>query len=151
MRKDQVIQIGMLVRDIQTTAKKWAEFLGIDMPAISLTSGYEETHAVYRGEPCKGRIYQACFEFGNIELELISPAGNEPSFWKECLDRDGEGLHHIAFYSTESAEDLRKAKKKGYQIVQKGEWKAEPRNGIYAYVDARADLKCIIEILDYVK
>lgn len=151
MDKKKVIQIGILVKDIQQTAKDWAEFLGVDVPKISRTAGVEVTHAVYKGEPCNGRIDQVCFDFDNIQIELISPVDEEPSFWKECLDRDGEGLHHIAFHTQEIEKDMEALEQKGYVVLQKGYWPDQPRDGAYAYADTVEKLKCTIELLDFIK
>jgi methylmalonyl-CoA/ethylmalonyl-CoA epimerase len=46
--------------------------------------------------PSKARVRQAFFHFDNISLELLEPVGG-PSTWKEFLDSNGEGVHHIAF------------------------------------------------------
>ncbi len=150
LQKEQIVQIGFLVKDIRKTAKKWAEFLGVEMPEISMTGKYEETHAVYRGEPCNGQIYQVCFDLANIQIEFIEPIGEEPSYWKECLDRDGEGLHHIAFRTESCEKDLADLESQGYPAVQQGEWKEEPKNGRYAYLDMQDSLKCIIELVGHV-
>lgn len=149
MKTDKMIQIGILVKNIEEAARKWAGFLGVTMPEISCTEGYEASGAVYRGSPCDGRIYQAVFEFGNIQLELISPADDTPSFWKECLDRDGEGLHHLALYTDTIDRDIRELTEKGYGLLQKGSWRDTPRDGIYAYLDTAQELKCTIELLDF--
>ena len=87
-RKRIITQIGILTEDIQTAKTAWEKFLGLPSQQISQSDGYAQTHAVYRGEPLEGRIYQVCFNFENIELELIQPVGDVPSYWKECLEKD---------------------------------------------------------------
>ena len=151
MKTDQVVQIGFLVKDIEKTARAWADFLGVEMPEIFMTGPQEETHAVYRGKPCPGRIRQACMDLANIQLELIEPIGEEPSYWQECLDRDGEGLHHIAFRMDDSERELKEFEQQGHPVMQQGEWKEEPHNGFYAYLDMQDSLKCVIELLGHVK
>ena len=101
LQKEQIVQIGFLVKDIRKTAKKWAEFLGVEMPEISMTGKYEETHAVYRGEPCNGQIYQVCFDLANIQIEFIEPIGEEPSYWKEFWI--GTGKDCIILHSVQRA------------------------------------------------
>ncbi len=151
MDKTKVVQIGFLVKDIHAAAEAWAGFLGCPVPEIGMTEDYAVTHAMYRGKPCYGRILQAIFPLEGAELELISPVGEEASYWKECLDRDGEGLHHIAFYTREIDRDQESLSARGCEIVQSGFWPDSPRDGAYAYADATASLKCVIELLDYVK
>lgn len=151
MDKTKVIQIGILVRDIEQTTRDWAAFLGCEPPVIGITERYKLTHAQYKGQPCHGRIRQSAFQFGNLELELISPVDEEPSFWKECLDRDGEGLHHIAFHTQEIERDLADLETRGFPTLQKGAWPDAPRDGVYAYADTTEKLKCIVELLDFSK
>lgn len=149
MDKTKIIQIGILVKDIEETTRNWAEFLECEVPEIGCTERYEVSHATYQGQECNGRIYQSAFQFGNLELELISPVDDEPCYWKECLDRDGEGIHHIAFYTREIEKDIERLECRGYKVVQKGNWPAQPRDGAYAYVDTIQKLKCAVELLDF--
>jgi methylmalonyl-CoA/ethylmalonyl-CoA epimerase len=143
--KSKIIQVGILVKDINHAAKEWAEFLQMDMPEIFTCNKYEETGAKYNGKPCYGRIYQAIFNFENIEMELIQPMGEEPSVWKDCLDKDGEGIHHIAFRVSNMKESVEEYDKKGMPLMQDGVF---PGGG-YAYLDARKKLGIILEFLTF--
>ena len=145
IKTDKVVQIGILTRDAKAAAEKWAKFLGVPVPKLQRTSSYDETKCTYKGKRCDGLIDQAMFSFGNIEVELIQPVGDEPSIWRECLDRDGEGLHHIAFAVKNMAECVKETEKMGYSLMQKGEY----HKGRYAYMDALADMKIIIEYLEH--
>ncbi len=149
MNTKEIYQIGILVRDIRQTAARWAALLGRPMPEIGITEDYAVTHAVYRGQPCHGRIYQAAFQLGSVELEFVSPVDDEPSYWKECLDRDGEGLHHLGFRTDSIEDDMQSLRDGGYPIVQTGNWPDTPRDGAYAYADGTDALKCVIELLDF--
>ena len=151
MNTKEIYQIGILVRDIRQTAAHWAELLGRPMPEIGITGDYATTHTVYRGQPCHGRIYQAAFQLGSVELEFVSPVDDEPSYWKECLDRDGEGLHHLAFRTDNITDDMQGLRDVGCPIVQSGNWPDTPRDGVYAYADGKDALKCVIELLDFEK
>jgi catechol 2,3-dioxygenase-like lactoylglutathione lyase family enzyme len=142
--KTKVVQIGILAHDVVEATAKWAKFLGVEAPKPSVTDGYEKTKAVYQGKPCHGLIYQTAFRFGNIEIEIIQPYDNTPSIWRECLDRDGEGLHHIAFAVKDMAGSISEAEASGYSLLQKGEY----TGGRYAYMDAIADMKIILEFLE---
>ena len=140
----RVVQIGILSHDVRTTAQKWADFLHVDVPEIEISDGYEKSRALYRGQPCHARLYQAFFHFDNIEVEVIQPADDAPSIWRECLDRDGEGLHHISFAVKNMAENLARCEAAGMPVLQKGEYP----NGRYAYLDTLSNLKVILEFLE---
>ena len=139
-----VTQISLVVHDIEATARKLADFLGVERPAIIETDVYEEARTEYRGTPTQARAKLAFFTVGpNLQLELIEP-DQEPSTWREYLDEHGEGIHHIAFEIRGMRGKIETMSANGMPLLQKGEYKG----GRYAYLDAMADLKCIVELLE---
>jgi catechol 2,3-dioxygenase-like lactoylglutathione lyase family enzyme len=142
--KTKVVQIAVLTRDVKETSAAWCKFLGLEMPEIIKTDGYEKTKAWFRGEPCHGLIYQSVFSFNNIALEIIQPVDGAPSIWRECLDRNGEGLHHIAFAVKDMPSAIGEAESLGFPLIQKGEY----TGGRYAYMDAVGSMKLILEFLE---
>lgn len=141
---DNIRQIGILTNDIEQATRQTAVFLKSPVPAIMTSQGYEQTRAVYRGAPCTARIYQSFFNLENIQIELIQPMDDTPSIWKECLDKDGEGLHHIAFQVKNMAEAIADLEAQGVPLLQKGEYPG----GRYAYLDDREKRKVIVELLE---
>src|SRR5512135_2737935 len=91
-----ICQVGLIVRDIEKSARAYADLFGMDVPAWSLTDPEEKAHTRYRGQSTQGRAKLAFFDMGSLSLELIQPVGG-PSTWQEFLDAHGEGVHHIAF------------------------------------------------------
>lgn len=142
--KTRCIQIGILVHNVEEASKEWAKFFGVEVPEVKVTDGYDETQATYKGEPCQGILRQAFFNFDNIQIELIQPADEQPSIWRDCLDRDGEGVHHISFGAKNTAGFLANCKAKGYDTLQTGEF----YHGRYAYLDSFQKMKVIIETLE---
>lgn len=140
-----ILQIGILVKDIEEAAKNWAEFLGVEVPNVRLNNPYEITQATFRGDPCPARLKQAIFEFDNIQIELITPADEKPSFWRECLERDGEGVHHLAFSGRDPKKLAELMGSKGMPMVQRGEY----QNGRYTYYDTFDKLKVYLETLEF--
>lgn len=63
---------------------------------------------------------EGILKLGSVELEYVSPVDDEPSYWKECLDRDGEGLHHLAFRTDNITDDMQGLCDMGCTIVQAG-------------------------------
>lgn|GEM_PF-183151 len=147
IQRNSIVQIGIMVRDLDKVAKRWAEFLGKE-PVYAVSEKYETGGAVLRGKPCYGLIRQALFDLDNLQIELISPYGAKPSLWRECLEKDGEGLHHIAF----KTDDIIKAKEElnaaGLQTLQRGSWEGDTK-GSYAYMDTFDDFKTMIELLEF--
>lgn len=93
---DAVCQIGIVVKDIEKAAEHYSEIFGVERPEIFRVPPPEETDIHFRGEPAATRARICLFKMSQLLLELIEPDG-EPSSWKEFLDTNGEGVHHIGF------------------------------------------------------
>ncbi|MFV0555561.1 MAG: VOC family protein [Lactovum sp.] len=139
-----IIQLGILVKDIDAVAKEWGELLDMEVPEAHLNNPYEVTQATYNGEACPARIKQISFALDNLQVELITPVGDEPSFWRDCLEKNGEGFHHLAFSAQHTDNLVEKMTEKGMKMIQKGEF----QSGRYAYYDSFDKLKLYIESLE---
>jgi methylmalonyl-CoA/ethylmalonyl-CoA epimerase len=139
-----VTQIGILVNDIEKASQKYADFLGVKNPGYKVTDVYDQARTGFRGKPTPARSKLAFFKVGeNLSIELIEP-DHEPSTWRESLDKNGEGVHHIAFVIDGMKEKILTLEKNKMPLLQKGEYKG----GRYAYVDCFHDLKVIVELLE---
>ena len=143
IRKGIMTQIGILTRDIERSKAAWEAFFGLPPQPINESDGYEKTQATYEGKPLNGRIRQVCFNLENIEMELIQPIGDEPSYWLDCLEKDGPGVHHISFAVKNMQGAIEQLEAEGLHTTQKGEFP----NGRYAYVEARDTMNTVIELL----
>ena len=140
-------QVGFIVRDIEVSKKKFAEFFGVEAPPNVDGGKCEVTGTVVNGQPAPdANCLMAFFDVGgNVTIELIQPNGVK-STWQDYLDEHGEGVHHIAFNVKGMDEKLLACENFGMKCVQRGKY--GNAGGEYAYVDATADLKCIIELLE---
>lgn len=139
-----VTQIGLVVNDIEETSQKYADFLGVDKPDFIITDVYDKAETKYMGSPTNARAKLAFFNVGpNLTIELIEP-DHEPSTWRESLDKNGEGVHHIAFNIKGMKETILKLEGNNMPLLQKGEY----TGGRYAYMDCLKDLKVILELLE---
>ena len=141
-----VAQVGFVVKDIEETKRKWAEFLGVDVPPTQPCGDYEITQTIFEGEPApKANSLLAFFNVGpDLQIELIQP-NNEPSTWRNFLTEHGEGLHHLAFQVHSSKEQIANAEAAGMRLLQHGIY--GDGSGEYNYLDA-PQLKCIVELLE---
>jgi len=147
IKTNAVIQVGLIVKDIEKTKKKWADFFGVSVPATVEAGDYEITRTKYKGRNApKAKCKMAFFEAGNnMQLELIQP-NKEKSTWRDFLDKNGEGIHHIAFGVNGMEKILENCLKDGIKCVQRGRY--GDASGEYAYLDTGKDLKCVIELLE---
>jgi len=140
-----VTQIGIVVRDIEKSAQEFADFFGVPKPRIGMTRPIEISETEYEGKSTPAQAKQAFFTIGpNITIELLEP-DQAPSTWRKHLDEKGEGVHHIAFDIKGMEDKIAKCTENGMPLVQRGKWPT----GEYAYMDATAKLKVLIELLDY--
>jgi len=138
-----ITQIGILVHDIEATSQAYAQFFGVEKPQYSITDDVDKTQTQYRGKRSAARAKLAFFDMGSLQLELIEPDHN-PSTWRESLDKNGEGPHHIAFVIEGMNEKIAVLERNQMPLLQKGEY----TGGRYAYIDTLRDLKVIIELLE---
>ena len=96
VNKNGFIQINLVVSDIETAAKKWAELLGIEVPEIRINHLEGNENYKYRGKPISCDLKVCNIEMNGFVIELHEPAGGESSF-QEFLDKHGNGVHHIGF------------------------------------------------------
>lgn len=94
------IQIALVVHDIEKAAQKWAELFDVPVPSIRIDTPPEvpKENLQYRGKPASYGLKFAvidCRERGFV-IELHEPDDN-PSTFREFLDKHGNGVHHIGF------------------------------------------------------
>jgi len=142
-----ITQVAIIVRDIEAAKKKFAAFFGVEPLATIMPWDYNITQTTYMGNPApKAGCKLAFFNAGpNVSLELIEPNG-EQSTWQDFLDAKGEGIHHIAFGVSGMDEKIAACQQLGMVCTQRGNY--GDGSGQYAYLDATADLKCFVELLE---
>ncbi len=139
-------QVGIIVHDVEATARAWSEIFGLPMPEIRTTDGWDISHATYDGKPTPARAKLAFLNVGQVDIELIEPIDG-PSTWNDQLQEYGNSLHHLAFRLKDVDEMMAKVpflKAKGLNIVQQGNFLPKGR---YIYVDSKDKLGAILELL----
>lgn len=139
----KVTQVAIIVKDIDKARKAWSTVLGIPEPAISIAESHSSRPTLYNGTPSDAKSKLAFLRMDNLQIELIQPLGGN-STWQEFLDKNGEGIHHIAF-EVKNIDNLEQEFKTiKMPTIQRGGW----NGGAYSYINASADLGCILELLE---
>ena len=138
-----VTQIGLVVEDIEKSIEAYCSVFGFPRPNVIITDTYEKAQTSYRGHPTPARAKLAFFNLGQVSLELIEPIG-EPSTWKEALEKNGEGFHHIAFQINDTGRVVQNLEANGIELVQQGQY----TGGMYTYMDATQKLGLVLELLE---
>ena len=131
-----VDQVGIVVRDVEATARAYEAFLGEG--AFNIVEG--EAPAVLsdgRETMIKGRLGFA--HLGSLQIELIQILDGE-SVHVDWLEKNGEGIHHLGRYTATFDEDLEKFRKLGVGVLQCGQ--GMRRN---VYLDTRPFILELIE------
>ena len=134
----RVAHIGVIVKDVEKSAKAYSEIFGVAVPAPrpgkvpfppSFT-GDRESHPKFTVVPA-----------ANATIELLEPIGGA-SPWRAYLEKYGDGLHHIAFYVKDVLAAVAQLKALG------GTHEMGGVSGVsYAYVNMRDQLGFTVEVL----
>ena len=91
----ETMQIGMVVRDLDATVRRYVEEYGIG-PWQFFEVGPENAPDLrHDGGPVKGACRSACAKVGSVWWELTEPLDGEGLFARFLAEK-GEGVHHIA-------------------------------------------------------
>ena len=98
---------------------------GIDHLGIAVRS-LEETIPLYEaayGFTCEGieevaeqKVRTAFFNVGGVHIELLEPTSPDSPIAK-FIERQGEGIHHLAFASSDVVEQLGQASAAGVRLI----------------------------------
>ena len=143
----KLTQVALIVKDIDKTKKKLAEFFGVDEPPAFGGGDFAVTQTQYKGNPAPdAKCRMAFFDVGDgVQLELIEPNG-VASVWQDFLDEKGEGIHHIAFGVKGMESVILSCENFGMKLVQKGNY--GDGGGCYSYLEGGDGLPMLVELLE---
>jgi len=120
---DGFIQVAIIVKDIEASAKAWCELFNVPMPEIK---GSKEITArpntTYRGKDASYglRLCNIVAKDRGFVIELHEINGGDSTF-KEYVDKHGYGVHHLGFAMGEKTEaTIREMESSGYKIRHQG-------------------------------
>jgi methylmalonyl-CoA/ethylmalonyl-CoA epimerase len=96
------------------------DHLGIAVSSLDETIAYYEN---VLGLTCEGReevesqkVRTAFFAAGDVHIELLEPTSDESPIAK-FLEKNGPGIHHIAFATDDIGGQLDRAKQEGARLI----------------------------------
>ena len=142
---DIVAQVCFVVNDVEKTARVIADFFGFEYKEPHETETCNITGVRYLGNPTDTIAKIIVFHVGaTLDLEFLEP-NHEPSTWREELDKNGEGFHHLGFRIQNMDEKVQVLENNNFKLIQKG--LCGNRETSYAYFDTKSELKFILELL----
>ena len=136
--KGEIAHVGIAVRDIDKSAKTFADIFGVPVPGPARltknipfpdgkrTMAVKSLHLIVNG----------------IDFELLEPASPGPNPWRDYLDRHGEGVQHIAFRNMDGFDNHVK-----FLTSKGGTWIQGNSTVNFGYIDMTKQLGFTIEIL----
>jgi len=134
----KTMQIGIVVRDLDATMRKYVDEYGIG-PWKIYDFIAKDLHEY--GQPVKRSWRLAVAMVGQLQWELIEPLDNE-SIYARFLAEKGGGVHHVAVAAQSFDEMLATEAKRGIDVVLSGEFEGVR----VAYLGTDRDLGVILEI-----
>ena len=139
----EIIQIGIIVRDLQKAVNNYWTVFGIGPWQTVRMEPPILTDVTLRGKPVGASMLAAIAQNGNIQFELIQPLEG-PSIWKEFLEERGEGLHHVQPLVQDTKALQTAFKEMGIEVLMSG----KIANNIFYYMDTQSLLGIILELID---
>ena len=136
----EIVQVGILVKDIAEAAKRLEKLIGIG-PFEILEPEYRDL--TYRGKTGKFKIRIALAKAGPIQIELMQPLYGE-TIYDEFAQRKGYGLHHLGIKTDNMEQSVKEMQEKGFRVIQSGN-----RPGVkWAYLSTEDQTDVIFELLE---
>jgi 4-hydroxyphenylpyruvate dioxygenase-like putative hemolysin len=132
-----VVQIGIVVKDIKRTAMTYNDQYGLGPWEF-----YEFNSSTVQDMNIDEQMVEHSFTtaattIGNVELEFMEPH-DDKNIYTRFFTRHGEGLQHVNFSYRDSFEDtMAFYRKQGYKVKQGGYW----YGCTFVYMGSEKDLK----------
>lgn len=137
----EIIQIGILVRDVEMAARKLEKLIGIG-PFEILEPEYRDM--TLHGKVGKYKIKIGLARAGSLQVELMQPLWGE-TIYDDFANRKGYGLHHLGIRTDSMEESVKEMEARGFKVTQSGN-----RPGIkFAYLNTEEETDVIFELLAY--
>ena len=109
MHLSHIEHIGIAVKSLETAIPFYEEMLGLKCYSVE--------------EVADQKVKTAFFKIGQTKIELLESTDPEGTIAK-FIEKRGEGIHHMAFATTNLVDDLKEISDKGVQLIDKA-----PRKG----------------------
>jgi len=141
MKEGDIIQIAHVVRDIDAAMKYYWETFRIGPWDVYTLAPPALRDSMVRGKPSNHTYLAAVTWKNEVQLELMQPLAGR-SIYDECLERRGEGLHHLKLYHPDCRSVLEYYSKLGIEVIQSGRIDEDE----FYYLDTEKMLGYVIEV-----
>ena len=137
----ETMQIGIIVRDLDATMRRYAEDYGIGPWTVFEVTPENAPDLRHDGQPVKGSARSAVAMVGSVMWELTEPLDDQTLFARFLAEK-GEGVHHIAVATPDFHDVIAEQTQRGITLPLSGSF-----TGVdVAYLPTGRDLGIILEI-----
>jgi methylmalonyl-CoA/ethylmalonyl-CoA epimerase len=136
----EVMQIGIVVRDLEATVRRYEDDYGIGPWQITQIDLGEANDYREHGQPARCANRVAFATIGRVMWELIQPLDDD-GIYARFLAEKGGGIHHIAV-ATPSYDDTVARAERGHALILSGEFDGAR----VAFLPTERDLGAIFEV-----
>ena len=104
MNLSHIEHLGIAVKSLEESIPYYENILGLKCYAIE--------------EVPSQKVKTAFFKIGQTKIELLEPTSEDSTIAK-FIEKKGEGVHHVAFATSDLPAALAKAEEKGVQLIDK--------------------------------
>lgn len=142
---NQIVQIGIVVKDARATANRYRDLLGLDDWRFNEVDTLKGKGSNFRtgNKAIDAKALIAWIPLGSVELELIEPRDDD-SVYAEFLRVKGPGIHHVMFEAPDYKNCVNHMNSCGISTLASGEL----QDTRFHLFDTLADLGLICEIAE---
>jgi len=138
-----VAQTAFIVENLEDAIGRWV--LDLRAGPFFVLPHFLTPGQVYRGEPSRADITLAMGFAGHMLIELIQPLDENPSVYRETIERRGFGFHHLGIACADVDASSREYQARGYHEAFRA---SVPTGGEVVYLDdGDGPAKGFIELL----
>lgn len=137
----QTMQIGIVVRDLDATLRRYVDDYGIGPWQVFEVTPENAPDLCHEGEPLKASTRSAVAMVGSVMWEVSQPL-DEHGIFARFLAEKGEGVHHIAVATPDFDGLIAEQERRGRILPLSGSF-----TGVdVAYLPTDRDLGVLIEV-----
>ncbi|MGI6333107.1 MAG: VOC family protein [Saccharofermentanales bacterium] len=146
LNSNEIIKIGVVVRNIEDVARRYGELFNVPTPEVH----YPDPNRVYPPEAYKryyNQDYKIMLKYTHIDLspiyiEILEPYDETPSPWLDHLKKFGPSVCFLSFYIKGFRQQIDLMEKQGYPLI----FEEEKGHERYAYFDTLEKLGITLEL-----
>jgi len=139
-----IYQLAYIVENLSEALDHWLKLTSSG--PFFVFEHFEFVNPVYKGQPTELDISIALGFAGGLCIELIQQHDSRPSVYQQEIERRGYGQHHVAVLEPRIEDRIHQYKDEGVTCLFRG---AFAMGAEVAYLDTRATLGCMLELVEF--